>query len=354
MKKSELLWAICEIDGDLIHMTKEDCDMKRHGNRWLRIGLCAAAIVVFFVFSSFATYEYNWFGFRDVFGLESNLIEDHVQVLNPEAENVNTDIVAEEHVYTAVEQYAIDEEGALPPEQADITGIGVQAITEDYLYTLEELVVSRDTIMAVLKVEAQNEAAIPRMSLEMGKGVDEYFSVAAVNQTGEGGHERERKNGGLNCEAMQLHDGVGYYLISNAGGEFEVGDRILFMDLWDSVNLFEITLTEVMEADISVDVNGESMDNISLTPISLTLNGFTWRVEVRHASLTLQDGTVIELPSMENDFAYAEYGTYGALSYSGTIDPETGYGIATWRFSRLIDPKQVIKVTINETDYNMN
>lgn len=63
---------------------------------------------------------------------------------------------------------------------------------------------------------------------------------------------------------------------------------------------------------------------------------------------------MIELPSMENDFDYAEYGTYGALCYSGTIDPETGYGIATWRFSRLIDPKQVIKVTINGTDYNMN
>lgn len=354
MKKSELLWAICEIDDDLIHMAKEDHKMKSYRKRWIRTSLCAAVIVLMFMITGFAAYEYNWFGFRNIFGVESNLIEDHVQVLNPEAENVNTDIVAEEHVYTDAEQYVVDEGIGTLPEQAELTGTGVQAITENYLYTLEELVVSRDTLMAVLKVEAQNEAAIPRMSLEMGKGVDVYFSVCALNQTGEGNHERERKNGGLSCEVMQLRDGVGYYLISNAGGEFEAGDRILFKDLWDSVNLFEITLTEVMDADISMDVDGKYIDSISLTAFSLSLNGFTGRVEVREASLTLRDGNVIELPSLENDFAYAEYGTYGALSYSGTIDPETGYGILTWRFSRLIDPGMVLKVTINGTDYNLD
>lgn len=111
MKNSELLWAICEIDDDLLQMAKEASKMKSRSSRWLRISLCAAAIVVLFVVSGFAAYEYNWFGFRDVFGLESNLIEDHVQVLNPEAKNVNTDIVAEEHVYTNMEQYVIEEEG---------------------------------------------------------------------------------------------------------------------------------------------------------------------------------------------------------------------------------------------------
>lgn len=118
MKKSELLWAICEIDDDLIHMAKEDHKMKSHRKRWIRTALCAAVIVMLFMITGFAAYEYNWFGFRNIFGVESNLIEDHVQVLNPEAENVNTDIVAEEHVYTDAEQYVVDEGIGNLPEQA--------------------------------------------------------------------------------------------------------------------------------------------------------------------------------------------------------------------------------------------
>lgn len=354
MKNSELFWAICEIDDDLIRMAKEDCDMKRHGNRWLRISLCAAAIVVLFVVSGFAAYEYNWFGFRDVFGLESNLIEDHVQVLNPEAENVNTDIVAEEHVYTNMEQYLIEEEGAIPPEQAEITGTGVQAITEDYLYTLEELIVSEDSLFAILKVEAQNEGAIPRMEMQMEKGADEFFAVYATNQSGETNRDFELKNGGINCGLMQLKDGVGYYLISNTGGEFAVGDRILFKDSWEAFNLFEITLTQVMDATVSIDVENKDFSNISLTPLTLTLNDYSGRLNFLQFEITLRDGTVIALPSRENEYACTEYGSYGALSYASSVNPDTGYGIYTCSFSRLIDPEQVLKVTINGTDYNVN
>lgn len=357
MKKSELIWALCEVDEDLVLMAKEDLGMntckKYRGARWLRIGICVAVIAALFAVTAIAAYENNWFGFHDVFGAESNLIEDYVVVVDPETENADTDIVAKERTYTQQEQSLIEAGMMTVPEQAELSDVGVQATTENYCYTLEEMVVSEDTFMAILKVEALNEESKPRMDKEWTKGVDEFFAVFALNITGENGRERELKNGGLACDVLQVNDGVGYYLICNSGGQFATGDRIRFEEQWEGVSLFEVSITKLLDTAITMEVEANGFTSISVTPLSLALNGYSGKVAFQEAAVTLKDGTVIELAAMNNEFSCTDYGTYGALHTSGSIDPRTGYGIYIWAFSRLIDPEQVEKVTINGIDYNV-
>ena len=207
--------------------------------------------------------------------------------------------------------------------------------------------------MAVLKVAALTEESKPRMELEMFKGSDEFFAVFALNITGENGRERELKNGGLACDVLQVNDGVGYYLICNSGGQFAAGDRIRFEEQWEGVSLFEVSVTKLLDTAITMEVEANGFTSISVSPLSLALNGYSGKVAFQEAAVTLKDGTVIELAAMNNEFSYTDYGTYGALHTSGSIDPRTGYGIHIWAFSRLIDPEQVEKVTINGIDYDV-
>lgn len=56
--------------------------------------------------------------------------------------------------------------------------------------------------------------------------------VGAHNNTNFGGfgadHRLEWKNGGMSMEIMQVEGSTAYALLTNIGGEFEPGDRILF------------------------------------------------------------------------------------------------------------------------------
>ena len=355
MKRSELIWALCEVDEDLVLMAKEAFRMKtRKKNsviKCLRVGVCAAIISALFAVTAIAAYEYNWFGFRDVFGDDSSLIEDHVVVLDPEAENADTDIVAEEYTYTQQEQSLIEAGLVTAQEQAELSDTGVQATTENYRYTLEEMVVSEDTLMAILKVEALNDESKSRMEKEWTWGVNEFFAVFALNNSVQDGDEKGLKNGGLACDILQVNDGVGYYLISNSGGQFAEGDRISFEEQWEGVHLFEIPITKLLETAITMEVEANGFTSISVTPLALKLNGYNGKVVFEQVEITLKDGTVVELASISNDHTYADYGTYGTLHSGGSIDPETGYGVSSWTFSRLIDPEQVEKITINGTEF---
>lgn len=315
--------------------------------RYLRVGVIVAAMLAVLTATAFAAYEMNWFGFRQLFGDNAEVIQDYVVTADPDN---NPGITAQERSYTQREQSLMESGLVSAPEQAERSETGVQATTDDYIYTLEEMTVNEDTFLAILKAEARTDEAKSRMEQTMDKEVEPFFGVFALNNSVED-RASEVKNGGLGCDLLQLEDGVGYYLIRNSGGQFAVGDPILFTDMWSNVDLFQVTIEELMDIQVEIATAGEHFDTISITPISMELGNYDGEMEIKTCSMTLTDGTVITLPGIDNGFAYSAYGTYGALSVAGSISPETGYGVFTWTFSQVIEPEMVEKVTINGIDY---
>ena len=68
------------------------------------------------------------------------------------------------------------------------------------------------------------------------------------------------ENGGMSMEIMQVEGSTAYALLTNIGGEFEPGDRILFdMSHHDqNVDLFEIPVPEQLEQELVIELDGES------------------------------------------------------------------------------------------------
>lgn len=338
----------------IMEMTKKKIHENRKKTccgRFGRIGITAAVVAVMLCATGFAAYELGWFGFDRIFGEEISLVEDYVVVVDPEAENADPDVVAQEATYTEEEMSMIEQGIWDVPLQAELSDTGVVATTDNYRYTLEEMVASEDTFMAILKVEALNEEAKPRMEIEIFKGADEFFAVYAINNSGKNGDEKELANGGLDCKILEIKDGVGYYLIYNNGGQFAAGDSMLFFDMFEG-NLFEVTIPKIMETNVYVEVDAQGFDSISITPISMEFGGFDGSY-FEYVTVTLKNGTVFEHTYDENGFVPEDYGTYGFLSVSGSLSPEDGYGVRSMLFSKLIDPEQVEKVSVNGIDYFM-
>ena len=62
------------------------------------------------------------------------------------------------------------------PDQAQIAETGVSAQTDDFVFTLESMLVSKDTLYAIMRIEAKTDdaaaelAALPDASLEEKEG----------------------------------------------------------------------------------------------------------------------------------------------------------------------------------------
>ena len=118
--------------------------------------------------------------------------------------------------------------------------------------------------------------------------------VGAHNNTNFGGfgadHRLEWKNGGMSMEIMQVEGSTAYALLTNIGGEFEPGDRILFdMSHHDqNVDLFEIPVPEQLEQELVIELDGESgpddrfcWQTATISPISFQLDIWQRRDEQR-------------------------------------------------------------------------
>ena len=117
------------------------------------------------------------------------------------------------------------------------------------------MLVSRNSFYAIMRINAKNDdaaaelAAIPETD-GYQKELARMLWVGAHNNTNFGGfgadHRLEWKNGGMSMEIMQVEGSTAYALLTNIGGEFEPGDRILFdMSHHDqNVDLFEIPVPE--------------------------------------------------------------------------------------------------------------
>ena len=193
------------------------------------------------------------------------------------------------------------------------------------------------------------------------KELSRMLRVSVRNNTGEG-HDREWKNGGMGMEIMQVEGSTAYALLTNIGGEFEPGDRILFhMSHHDqNVDLFEIPVPAQLEQELVIGLNAEvgpddhyCWQTATISPISFQLDGTygTGKTANEAVSITLKDGTSFALSSVENGYEDSPYGTYGSLDHSGTGHWEDNKVKSTWLFSQLIDLDELASITVDGVTY---
>lgn len=342
-------------------------ETKRKPARPVRTVLIAAAIAALLCGSAFAAHSFGWFD--QLFGEKAALVKDHVTSYD---ETTTTDIT--QPTYTEEEQAMIAEGTMQVPDTADLADTGVSAETDDFTFTLESMLVSRNSFYAIMRIDAKNDdaaaelAAIPETD-GYQKELARMLWVGAHNNTNFGGfgadHRLEWKNGGMSMEIMQVEGSTAYALLTNIGGEFEPGDRILFdMSHHDqNVDLFEIPVPEQLEQELVIELDESEYEDqydcwqtATITPISFRLEGRygrNWSVPETNSavSITLKDGTSFELASKENGYSYSDYGTYGSMSSSGTGMPEEDRTKKTWLFSQLIALDELASITVCGVTY---
>ena len=339
---------------------------KKRPARPVRTALLAAAIGALLCGTAFAAYTNGWFGFDRLFGEKTALIEGHIASYD---ETMDVDIT--QPTYTEEEQAMIDEGTMQVPDIADLSDTGVSAETDDFTFTLESMLVSRNSLYAILRIDAKNDdvaaelAAIPETD-GYQKELKRMLWVGAHNNTNFGGfgadHRLEWKNGGMSMEIMQVEGSTAYALLTNIGGEFEPGDRILFdMSHHDqNVDLFEIPVPEQLEQELVIELDGESgpddrycWQTATISPISFQLDGIYGSGETSNeaVSITLKDGTSFALSSEENGHEDSPYGTYGSWGSSYAGSWESGDVKETWLFSQLIDLADLASITVDGVTY---
>ena len=252
------------------------------------------------------------------------------------------------------------------PDQAQIAETGVSAQTDDFVFTLESMLVSKDTLYAIMRIEAKTDdaaaelAALPDASLEEKEGGG-MLLVLASNNSGEG-REREWKNGGMGMDIIEVDGNTAYALLCNLGGEFEPGDLILFDMSFHGENayLFEVPAPQQLQTELVVPLNESAYDGktyhwdtATITPISFRLDGSGEMGRNETAvSLTLKDGTSFSLTNPRNEST--PYGTYGSLGHSGTGGGEEDSEIkSSWLFSRLVDLNELSSITVDGVTYSL-
>lgn len=325
--------------------------------RPIRAAALAAAIAALLCVSALAAFRLGWFD--RLFGSSAALVESKVTAYD---ETAQYDVTLPS--YTEQEQAMIAEGTMQVPEQAEATETGVSARTDEFVFTLDSMLASKDTLYAVLRIEARTQEAEQELAAWketsfLDRERNGALLVLAQNNTGEG-HEREWKNGGMGMDILEVDDGTAYALLTNNGGEFAPGDLILFDMSYHGENfdLFEVPVPEQLEEELTISLDtsryeGKSYrwDTATITPSSFRLDGSGG---VGHdettVTLMLKDGTSFSLTTPGNG-AYAPYGTYGALGFSGTGSGEDSRIKDNWRFSRLLDLNELASITVDGVTY---
>ena len=333
-------------------------ETKQKPARPVRTVLIAAAVAALLCGSAFAAHSFGWFD--RLFGEKAALVKEHVTSYD---ETTTTDIT--QPAYTEEEQAMIAEGTMQVPDTAALSDTGVSATTENFVFTLQSMLASKDSVLAVMRIDARNdEAAAQLAALPEADGyqkeLERMLRVGVRNNTGFGtDHRLEWKNGGVKMEIIQVDGSTAYAVVTNVGGEFEPGDRLLFRASYhdQSADLFELPVPEQLEQELVIELDGDpSWKTATITPISFRLEGRygrNWSVPETNSavSITLKDGTSFDLASRENGYAYSDYGTYGSMSSSGTGMPEEDRTKKTWLFSQLIDLDELASITVCGVTY---
>jgi hypothetical protein len=358
-------------------------NQKTKHRRPLRTALTATAAAAILCGSAFAAYEMDWFGLQNIFGADAEPAEGYAVHYDSSA-----DIDVTQPSYTEEEQSMIADGTMTVPDQAALSDTGVSASTGDFTYTLETMLVSEDSLWAVVRAEANTDEAAKAMTqddldteqamlarAEVEENGNAYtsteavadldnFQLQAMDNTGEG-HEKELKNGGMSMTLLQAEGKTGYFLVTNSGGQFAVGDRILFHEMVHNVDLFEVPVTTLYEGETTISLDqsvyegkGYTLEQLTITPLSLAIDGHytvssdqSWP----EVSITLKDGTSFDLASIQNGYADTAYGTYGSLSSAGTSggSADDPFIRDTWMFSKALDLEQIDHITVDGVDYTL-
>ena len=157
---------------------------KKRPARPVRTALLAAAIAALLCGTAFAAYTNGWFGFDRLFGEKIALIEGHIASYDE-----TTDVDITQPTYTEEEQAMIDEGTMQVPDIADLSDTGVSAETDDFTFTLESMLVSRNSLYAILRIDAKNDdaaaelAAIPKRTATRRSSSECCGSVRITTQT---------------------------------------------------------------------------------------------------------------------------------------------------------------------------
>ena len=339
-------------------------ETKRKPARPVRTVLIAAAVAALLCGSAFAAHSFGWFD--RLFGEKAALVKDHVTSYD---ETTTADIT--QPTYTEEEQAMIAEGTMQAPDIAGLSDTGVSATTENFVFTLQSMLASKDSVLAVMRIDARNdEAAAQLAALPEADGyqqeLERMLRVGVRNNTGFGtDHRLEWKNGGVKMEIIQVDGSTAYAVVTNVGGEFEPGDRLLFRASYhdQSADLFELPVPEQLEQELVIKLDESAYEEqydcwqtATITPISFRLEGRYGRncssLKPNDAvSVTLKDGTSFDLASVENGYAYSDYGTYGSMSSSGIGMPEEDRTKNTWLFSQLIDLDELASITVCGVTY---
>ena len=339
-------------------------ETNRKPARPVRTVLIAAAVAALLCGSAFAAHSFGWFD--RLFGEKAALVRDHVTSYDE-----TTDMDITQPAYTEEEQAMIAEGTMQVPDTADLADTGVSATTENFVFTLQSMLVSKDSVLAVMRVDARTDkaaatlAALPEAS-DNAKEMARMLQVHVRNNIDfRGDHSLEWKLGGMGMHIIQVEERTAYMVLTNNGGEIEPGDRLLFQAWYQdkTVDLFELAVPDQLEQELVIELDESEYEDqyncwqtATITPISFRLEGRYGRncssLKPNDAvSVTLKDGTSFDLASAENGYAYSDYGTYGSMSSSGIGMPEDDRTKKTWLFSQLIDLDELASVTVCGVTY---
>lgn len=339
-------------------------ETKQKPARPVRTVLIAAAVAALLCGSAFAAHAFGWFD--RLFGEKAALVKNHVTSYD---ETTTTDITQPTH--TEEEQAMIAEGTMQVPDTADLSDTGVSATTENFVFTLESMLVSKDSVLAVMRIDARTDkaaatlAALPEAS-DNEKEMARMLQVHVRNNIDfRGDHSLEWKLGGMGMHIIQVEGRTAYMVLTNNGGEIEPGDQLLFQAWYQdkTVDLFELAVPDRMEQELVIELDESAYEDqyccwqtATITPISFRLDGrygSNWSSPKTNnaVSITLKDGTSFDLASAENGYAYSDYGTYGSMSSSGIGMPEDDRTKNTWLFSQLIDLDELASITVCGVTY---
>ena len=339
-------------------------ETNRKPARPVRTVLIAAAVAALLCGSAFAAHSFGWFD--RLFGEKAALVKDHVTSYD---EKTSTELT--QPAYTEEEQAMIAEGTMQVPDTAALSDTGVSATTENFVFTLQSMLVSRDSVLAVMRVDARTDkaaatlAALPEAS-DNEKEMARMLQVHVRNNIDfRGDHSLEWKLGGMGMHIIQVEGRTAYMVLTNNGGEIEPGDQLLFQAWYQdkTVDLFEIPVPDQLEQELVIELDESAYEDqydcwqtATITPISFRLEGRYGRncssLKPNDAvSITLKDGTSFDLASADNGYADSDYGTYGSMNSSGIGMPEEDRTKNTWLFSQLIDLDELASITVCGVTY---
>lgn len=337
---------------------------RRRVARPARLALIAAAIAALLCGTAFAAYQLDWFGFRTVFGENAAVLDAYTKSYDE-----NSDAALTLPGYTEEERAMIADGTMQVPSQAELAEQGAAASTEDFTFTLESMVVSKDALLALMRIEAKNGTSAARLTaLETATGYErelENLPLVLAENNAASGREKELANGGMSMELLQLGGSAAYVLLTNNGGRFAVGDKILFHELSANVDLFEVPVAELMEAERTIALDAAAYaqkdyawQTMTVTPMALILEGSYTRTPdnmTPDITITLTDGTTFALAGPSNGYADAPYGSYGSSGHAGTSSgTEAGTMKDSWMLSQLLRLEEIRCISVDGVAYSLD